>query len=325
MNITEDERKYLLENFKQMKLALSSSSLKYTNAYFGSDNEKSPLPLSVRCLGPSTRTIAKFSNDNTTRNSVKKLVSMYNCLFSPSTDVDAFLSGNIFEKDHPRKIKNDIDGFFTGTYYCFYLSDNYQNEIHGGILNVFEQDGLYKCLLLMGLFDKKEFKQISKNLKIENFTNIAKIRNKFNEYRKQKPDLQDYQNFSLSIGEIKVLERSVLVEVHNINNPNHVTILTLGTEHSKSLKQFSGGLGVFLSPATDDLHTRVGQMVVLRKADVSDSILNQMFEVNAPNRKNWIKRLSVKEDDYGRLHITDEDVNKQILNEIHRLTFSMSI
>ena len=81
MNITEDERKYLLENFKQMKLALSSSSLKYTNAYFGSDNEKSPLPLSVRCLGPSTRTIAKFSNDNITRNSVKKLVSMYNCLF----------------------------------------------------------------------------------------------------------------------------------------------------------------------------------------------------------------------------------------------------
>ena len=82
---------------------------------------------------------------------------------------------------------------------------------------------------------------------------------------------------------------------------------------------------MFLSPATDDLHTRVGQMVVLRKADVSDFILNQMFEVNNPNRKNWINRLSIKEDDYGRLHITDEDVNKQILNEIHRLTFSMSI
>lgn len=325
MYITENERKYLLENFKQMKIALSSSGLKYTNAYFGSDNEESPLPLAVRILGPSTRTIAKFSNHNTTRSSVKKLVSMYNCLFSPSTDVETFLSVNIFEKDHPRKINNDIDGFFCGTYYCFYLSDNYQNEIHGGILTVFEQNGLYKCFLLMGLFDKKEFKQISNNLKKEDFTDIIRIRNKFNEYRKQKPDLQDYQNFSLSVGEIKVLERSALIEVHNINNPNHVTILTLGTEHSKSLKQFSGGLGVFLSPATDDLHTRVGKMLVLRKADVSDPILNQIFEVNNPDRKNWIQRLRIKEDDYGRLYITDEDVNKQILNEIHRLTFSMRI
>ncbi len=325
MYITENERRYLLENFKQMKIALSSSDLKYTNADFGSDNAESPLPLSVRLLGPSTRTIAKFSKHDTTRSSVEKLVNMYNCLFSPSTNVETFLSANVFEKDHPKKIKNDINGFLSGTYYCFYLSDNYQHEIHGGILTVFEQNGMYKCLLLMGLFNKTEFKQISKSCKREDFTDIARIRNRFNEYRKQKPDQQDYQNFSLSIGKIKVLERSALIEVHNINNPNHITILTIGTEHSKSLKQFSGGLGVFVSPATDDLHTRVGQIMLLRKVDVSESVLNQIFEENNPNREKWIQRLRIKEDDYGRLHITDEDVNKQILNEIQRLTFSMGI
>lgn len=318
-NITEEERKYLLENFKLMKDALSSDNIRCINQHFDPNNEKSHLPLSTRLLAPSVRTIVNFNDKKTSRASVQKMVDVYNSLFMPPTNVDSFLTTNVFETDHPRKINHEISGFFNGEYYCFYFSDNYQDEIHGGILRVFEYAGGYQCYLIMGLFNEVQFSKISNEVfgNITDISNISVVRERFNGYRDKQPDRPEFKNFSLSVGTIQVLDRSILVEVRNINNPNHITIATVGTAHNRNLQQFSGGMGVYLSPATDDLHTRVCKMLILRKADVSEALLNRIME--NPEDSFWFRSMKITATEYGRMEILDEDINKKIQSEISKL------
>lgn len=318
--ISESERKFLLSNFNQMKQMLSTEQVKCINQHFDPNNEKSQLPLASRLLAPGIRTIAKFKDQPTSRDSVQKIVDVYNSLFMPATDINTFLSVDVFEKDHPRKIYRPTSDFFIGEYDCFYLSDNFQNEVHGGILKIFEVAGQYQCYLIMGLFEENHFEKISSEVfgKVTDLADIAQVRQRFNTYRSKLPDVPEFQNFSLSAGSVRVLDRSVLIDVRNVNNPNHITVSTLGTTHNKNMLQFPGGLAVYLSPATDDLHTRVCKMIVVRSADVLDSLFEQLF--SGPDENSfWMRTLQMTPTEYGRIEILDEDINKRIQSEIRKL------
>lgn len=313
--ITEDERKFLLTNFEQMK-----SVLNCTNKQFDSNAEFSPLPLSSRLLAPATRTIAKFTNEKTSKKSVQKIVDVYNSLFIPSTDIDSFLSSDIFERDKPQLKQINYTNALVGDYFVFYLSDNFEKEIHGGWLKIYTADAQLSAHLIMGLFEARHFNEIETEVfgKLADIKNVSKMRSLFNSYRDRKPDVREYQNFSISTGSVTVLDRSAIISVRNMNNPNHVTVASIGISQNSNMRQFPGGMAVYLSPATLDLHTRICKMMVVRSADVLDILFEQLFNHHEQD-DFWISQLQIEPNRYGRIEIQDEDITRGILNEISKL------
>ncbi len=321
--ISDEERKYLLLNFNKMKQQLSEQNgIKYSNRHFDSNDEQSPIPYEIRLRAPSLRTILKFKK-KASRNSAQKIVDTYNALFTPSVDLESFLSVDIFERDRPQKLHKPISGFLSGEYHCFYLSDNYENEIHGGILEIYEWEGRYRCYLVMGLHEKHYFNTICSKLFHSdiNLYEHNKIRSAFNQYRAKLPDVPECKNFSISMGEVTQLNQSVMIKVHDMNDSDRVNVFTLGTANNKNMKNFSGGLGIQVSPATEFEPTKVRKILAIRlsEAELLGDLLFEKLSTEELLDSFWMKILKMTPTEYGNIEIPDETVNKKIQSHIRKI------
>lgn len=314
--ITDEERVFFNLNFANMK---GEQGLRCSDQDFSHDKDDSPLPLNSRLLAPSLRTILKFKKGTISLRSVEKIVRVYNSLFTPQTNVHAFLTTDIFQNDMPHKIVYTLPNFFSGRYFCFYRSDNYADEVHGGILQVFEHEGIYKCYLLMGLFNSDQFSETANAVfpKGTNFSDVVNLRQRFNSFRKQQPDNSRYANISLATGIVRLLDRSILFDVANVNNADHVTICSLGTTHNLA-QHFSGGMGMLFSPATTDLHTRVCKLLILREKDLTHSRIKEIMSMREHTYWHDALNISSSFTKFDRIELPDEDLNKEILNELNR-------
>lgn len=169
---------------------------------------------------------------------------------------------------------------FLGDYYCYYLSDHYIGEIHGGIMRVHRSGGAFRVQLINSLQEDSQFHDPQLWQVLQEGLTLAESRHRFLQYRNGLKNTGLKRCFYCE-GVLRAYERSVIMELTNVNNPSHLMILTLNIQQRSVHSRYRGGIAVFLSPSTGLLETRVGLMGLSRHCfSLQDEEISPYLEIH---------------------------------------------
>lgn len=104
---------------------------------------------------PAYNLLSKCKNDANFEppiSAVNSIVQFYNRNILPKVDTYQFLHEDLSQTGDIRHRTNTImSNRFVGTYYCFYPSPSEKEDINSGILQIYEDSGLYKAAFVIGV------------------------------------------------------------------------------------------------------------------------------------------------------------------------------
>ena len=233
---------------------------------------------SVGCnLAPSSSTLYRCQNENyfPSISTVNKLVAFYNANLMPPIDVDTFLNQDLEKLDVGKNKELIVDRIFQGDYYCYYLSDNYLEKIHFGILRVYEQNKSLRAHLILGLKEQEQVHDLFSKLFNRGISYTG-----FNYWRSNLPT--QLQRCYYCEGKVRIFPDSMVMELENENTPGHLMYLTFNLDNYTAVEKYMGGMGIYLSPAIGRLETRVCQIAIQRKS-------RHNFPLNLDKLKGYLK------------------------------------
>lgn len=274
--MTDEQRIHFHNNFQMMLLKIGTSPY-YINGE-GRTDDNSVLG---RSLAPSYTTLCKCENDisyEPTARTLNRLIDFYNANLEPSTDAYTFISMDINASEVGKIQNNMLYRQYLGIYYVYYYSDNFIDEIHGGLLQVYELDGRFRAHLIMSLKESYQFKDVLDQVFHRSNTR-TQIRKSFDKYRQRLPDA--YRHCYYCEGPFEMYDRCVIMNLTNPNVPAHKMYITINTEHNSVQQEYPGSLAVYLSPSVGNLQTRFCKMAITRKEFPLDHpILGEFLDID---------------------------------------------
>lgn len=236
----------------------------------------------------SQKTLYNILNENSnyfpSKNAISKIVCFFNANFRPGITVYDILHKLIFSEKHTRILKH-INHAYEGIFWMYYLSDNYKNEIHGGVLRLSTQNNKLYAHLILGLSDDKQF-DIVKNILVEGKSS-AHINKQFLKYRENisGKNSEKLKHCYYCEGSAYIFPRALNIELVNPNNTDYVMYLTINIDPDTANEKYIGGLPVYLSPSCGILETRVCQMCMVRE---NYNSIERLFSMKDSNLKKYL-------------------------------------
>lgn len=277
MKISKEEYNYLFENLNRMLDELNKNA----SSLYNSKNIILPQNM------VSQKTLYQIIKGGYIpgRGTVSKIVDFFNANFRPETTLYEILNTSLFSEKRTRIIHNKGERYI-GKYWIYYLSDNYKNEIHGGILNIFNNNKFLYANLIMGLCEDSQF-EIAENI-INKGTTSAHVNQLFLKYRSHiiGDNREKLENCYFCEGPVHVLPRSVNMELVNSNSTEYLMYISLNIDSDTASSRYIGGLPVYMSPACGVLQTRICQMCMVR---VDYNRKHRVFSLQDSRLYNYLK------------------------------------
>lgn len=285
---------------------LSILGLKNTYQINGYSNKNSLINnLDKSVWPPSYGTLHKLEQWNAKRHytqiistpKVHALIAFFNAVITPEVNYDEFTSELLDKTKYKPKTMRILQPTYqinkiVGEYYCYYPSDNEQ-EIHRGYLKLFYQQGQLRALLFMSFVSDKHLMKFLKTDLVYTKNSLNSINSAFKAFRSSLPEYE--QRCYLCSGVARIQQKAIVLELKNPNSDTqeHFMYISISYNQGFAQNQFPGGLGVFFSPAVENLQTRVSLITITR------------HNISAKN-KEWGNHLIMKPSDYGRFEVTPE-------------------
>ncbi len=94
------------------------------------------------------------TNDNTKQNTLQDLYNQYSLLFTPPLQESLDLKKTkILNMALKNQVLQKITDRFIGLYYIYYFSDHYRDEIHGGMLKLYNHGSSIYAKIVIGIRD----------------------------------------------------------------------------------------------------------------------------------------------------------------------------
>lgn len=233
--------------------------------------------LNITVNGPfSYRTADKFlhyhSGMEISLKSCTALIQFYNTYFEPEIhgDIVAFASHDLaaegahLKKQFQRKEADEFSrkciDFFTGSYYFYYVSSIPDEDINGGIIQIYEWNNRLRMKLISRLKSDAELDLVKEVIEEIDCTPSDGM----NRFLQDERILKNGEVYYYHDGLIEINEKqgSFTVSFTDSENSNHVMMLslhnTLISLHSVIYKKYTAGMGVsmFFSGDATKLFTR---------------------------------------------------------------------
>lgn len=277
MKITKEENKNLRANLNRMLDELNKT------AYSLYNSENIILPTNM--ISQKTFYLIMKGDYRPERGTVSKIVDFFNANFRPETTLHEILNTFLFSEKHTR-IMHYKGEQYTGKYWIYYFSDNYQDEIHGGILNIFNNNEFLYANLIMGLCEDSQF-EIAESI-INKGASSAHTNKLFLEYRGNiaGDNSEKLTHCYFCEGPVHVFPRSVNMELVNSNSTDYLMYISLNIDSDTASSKYIGGLPVYMSPACGILQTRICQMCMVR---VGYNRKHRVFSLQDSRLYNYLK------------------------------------
>lgn len=275
--ITSEEYEFFYRNVKRSLDELNKT------AYSLYEDNNIVLPQNMICQ----KTLYQILNKKNipSRSTVSKFVDFFNINFRPETTIHEILNQPLFSENRNR-INMDVGSQYEGYYWIYYLSDNYLNEIHGGVLNIFLKNHLLYANLIMGICENEQFDIAESILKHNSIS--ADINKEFLSYRANisGDNSEKLKHIYYCDGPVHVFSRSVNMELINPNSTDYLMYISLNVDPDTANNKYIGGLPIYLSPSCGVLQTRVCQMCMIR---IGYNRLHRAFSLQDPRLYNYLK------------------------------------
>jgi hypothetical protein len=204
-----------------------------------------------------------FRNDyQPSKKTVNKLVNLFNANLRPAIDVNTFLNVDLRKREIYRKDVAIMDEKYLGDYYCYYLSDNFMDEIHFCVLRIYKKNETFRAHMILSLRTVDQTREAITKV-LDKGEGVDDITRHFNTWRSKQEN--QFQQCYYCEGRVQIFKRSVIIELINQNAAEHITYITLNTIPNIPERRYMGGLGIYMSPSVDTLETRVCKLAVQRK------------------------------------------------------------
>lgn len=217
---------------------------------------------------PSYSILSRCKNDPMyvpSDETVNKIVRFYNANLTPPTDAYAFRHDRLIFTGMTRKLaETRLGKNLVGRYYGYYLSDHYINQVHGCYLSIFRIASTFRARMVLSIQSDSQFSDPALLGVFQEDASLKESRERFLDYRNTLSSASMKRCYYCE-GAVRVFDRSVVMELTNVNNASHLMILTLNTQKSNHRKEYIGGLSVALSPSTDGLETRFFRIALSRR------------------------------------------------------------
>lgn len=264
---------------------------------------------------PSYSILSRCKNDPLyipSDETVNKIVRFYNANLTPPTDAYAFRHDRLIINGMTPKLTDARLGEnLLGHYYGYYLSDHYLGETHGCYLTIFRTASSFRARMVLSLQEDQQFHDPKLLRVFQETVTLQESRQRFLDYRQQLPSASLKRCYYCE-GTLRVFDRSVVMELTNVNNASHLMILTLNTLKSNHRKEYIGGLSIALSPSTDGLETRVFRIALSkRRFSLSDQQVaaflpltvepTQRIQLTSSDDQLWYNMILQRESDSNEL------------------------
>lgn len=288
---------------------MSENTILYDNVYnmisLLKDIKDASWDQAYTLLEISGQTHARWkTNDNTKPRTIQALFKQYNKLFIPAleneNDLKTIRIANMSLKNPvPQK---RIERFY-GNYYIYYYSDHYKDEIHGGMLRIYNKEGTSCINMINGIRDYRL-------LDTADFLDIFSIDddslNKFIKFKDSMQYLIDRRCYYYS-GHVAINENIFSMHLsgaeqrsdHNQFALFDLQRVNVGIDKGTgNIRKYRGGLGLVISPSNMQHRSiRAYRLGISRwKISYNDPELKHLLKHNVTD----YERVIVEEDDDRR-------------------------
>lgn len=256
-----------------------------------------------KLLDISAATHARWkTNDNTKKATIQALFKNYNILFFPTLSnendlKDVRITGMTLKNPAPQK---HIERFY-GNYYIYYFSDHYKDEVHGGMLRIYNNNESADCIKMVnGIRDEK---LLNTNVFLKLFSTDDDSLRQFDKFKDSLPYIVDRRCYYYS-GHVSIKDNIFSLYLSGTERRSGHTQfamfdlqrINVGIDKDTgNIREYRGGLGLVVSPSNMQHRCiRAYRMGISRwKINHDDPELKILLRHNIT--------------DYGRAIIAEED------------------